>query len=105
MYYDRGDYIEVVTKKGESILFSKEDEAFVLTHSFYVDSRGRAQTNLSLGNGRHTLLGAHIGVMNPPAGYKVLHKSDNLLDNRRENLMVVPTVREEMRLKNGGYNT
>ena len=83
-YVFRNDHIEIITRKGETILIDFEDFEKCKTISWCVDSKGYA-------NGGNKLIGTvrlHRFIMNP-GKYHVDHINRNKLDNRRENLRLV----------------
>lgn len=84
-YVFHSSHVEIVTIHNKSILVSYDDFDNVKLHSWSVDNKGYASAGW---NGRTVRL--HSFIMNPSGGCVVDHINRNKLDNRRENLRVVP---------------
>lgn len=83
-YIFKDDYVEIITRNGDTILIDFEDFEKCKTISWCVDSRGYANGgNKSVGNVR-----LHRFIMNP-GELHVDHINRNKLDNRRKNLRIV----------------
>lgn len=84
-YVFHSSYVEIVTIHNKSILISYRDFNDVKLHSWSIDNKGYASAGW---NGRTVRL--HSFIMKPSGGKVVDHINRNKLDNRRENLRVVP---------------
>lgn len=72
------------------IFVDDADAPIILQHKWHLTSDGHVATFL-VKNGKYNTARMHKVLLNPPKKSAVYHKNRNLLDCRRENLIVVST--------------
>jgi hypothetical protein len=81
------DYIEVITRNCDRVLFDLKDEAFVRAHNWHINSGGFASTNINI-NGVKKPVSAHKLLFSLERGVTIRHKGSKL-DNRRANFEII----------------
>lgn len=96
-FKDKGDYIEVITKNGDLVLFDKADEKFAKEHNWYVN-QDYAHTN-TIQDGIRMPISAHKLLYNPGKDNKVIFKNGNKLDLRRNNIVIAERRKDTSKMR------
>ena len=85
---------EIELSKGQKVIVDDEDYFYLSRFTWHASKKGKnyyAARSLDAGSRNRVFVHMPSFLISIPSAHKVLHRNGNTLDNRKENLVAVPT--------------